>query len=190
VRRIKKLVMVTDERSNLGPKPERVVNDEVAVKAIIDVVAIGGKVNRETLEKVAKKTGGRFAVVEGADELREAMKPKIETRGLGVDAGLLEVATNAANGLEAVKAAGTSSIDYHRALDAARQTRAKVNKRLMEVLMLKSQSQAEVGALASLVEKGLPMKEYAKRVWPRASELEQVEKVEKELRGAMEKLAA
>jgi hypothetical protein len=190
VRRIKKLVMITDERSNVGPKPERVVSEEVAVKAIIDVVAIGGKVNRETLERVASRTGGKFTVVEGADELKEAMKPRVEMRGLGVDADLLEDANNAAKGLASGIAQGTSSMEYHRALDRARQVRAKANKRLMEVLMLKAQSEAEVSTLASQVGKGLPMKEYAKRVWPRASELEQVAKVEKELRGAMERLAA
>lgn len=190
VRRIKKLVMITDERSNVGPKPERVVNDDVAVKAIIDVIAIGGKVNRETLEKVASKTGGKFTAVEGADELRGAMRPRIETRGLGVDANLLEDASKAARELESTKSMGTSSMEYRQALDVARQVRARANKRLMEVLMLKSQSQAEVDALASQASKGLPMKDYAKRVWPRAAELEQVAKVENQLRGAMNKLAA
>lgn len=190
VRRIKKVVMITDERSNVGPRPERVVNDEVAVRAMIDVIAIGGKVNRETLEKVASKTGGRFTVVEGPDELKNAMNPRIEMMGLGVDESLLKESASAAEALASERKAGESSMEYRKALERARQVRAKVNKRLMEVLMLKSQSETEVATLASQVGKGLPMKDYARRVWPRASELEQVAKVEKELRDAMEELAA
>ncbi|MDE1854272.1 MAG: VWA domain-containing protein [Thaumarchaeota archaeon] len=190
MKRIKKLIMITDERSNVGPKPEKVVSDEVAVRAIIDVIAIGGKVNRETLEKVTKKTGGKFTVVEGADELYAAMKPSIEIRGLGVDEGLLAEAADASKELEARKAGGAASMEYRQALEKARQVRARVNKRLAEVLMLKSASDSEVELLASQLEKGLPMKEYAAKVWPRASELEQVEKIEKELRKAMDRLAA
>lgn len=190
VKRIKKLIMITDERSNVGPKPEKVVSDEVAVKAIIDVIAIGGRVNRETLEKVTKKTGGKFTVVEGSDELYAAMKPSIEIRGLGVDEGLLAEATSASKELEARKAGGTASMEYRQALEKARQVRARVNKRLGEVLMLKSASDSEVKLLVSQLKKGLPMKDYAAMVWPRASELEQVEKVESGLRTAMDKLAA
>ena len=189
VKRIKKLVMITDEKSNVGPKPEKVVSEEVATKAIIDVIAIGGKINRETLERVASKTGGKFMVVESAEELLTAMKPRIDVRGLGIDATLLEDVAKAEHGLEIGKALGTSSMEYRQALDAARQARAKANKRLIEVLMVKAQADADMKLLVSELEKGLPMQEYARRVWPRASELDQVEKVEKELRGAMEKLA-
>ena len=190
VKRIKKLVVITDERSNVGPKPEKVVSDEVAAKAIIDVIAIGSKVNGETLEKVAAKTGGKFMVVESAEELLEGMKPRIDVKGLGVDATLLEDVAKSAEGLEKGKALGVSSMEYRSALDAARQVRARANKRLMEVLMLRSQADAEVKALVARVGEGMPMQEYARKVWPRASELDQVEKVEKELRGAMERLAA
>ena len=189
-KRIKRLVMVTDERSNVGPKPERVVNDGVAAKAIIDVIAIGGKINRETLEKVASKTGGKFTVVEQPDELRDAMDPKIASMGLGFDEGILQESSRAAEGLGAAKKAGGSSMELRRALEVTKQARARVERRLMEVTMLRSQSQTELDLLVSQIEKELPMKDYAARVWPRASELEQLLKVEGELRGALDKLGA
>jgi hypothetical protein len=190
VRRIKKLVMITDERSNVGPRPEKVVDDEVAARAIIDVIAIGGKVNRETLEKVAAKTGGKFMVVESAEELLAAMKPRIDVPGLGVDQGLLSDVKRAELELERGRALGTGSMEYRQALEGARGVRARANKRLMEVMMLRAQADSDVRVLASQLEKGMPMVDYARRVWPRASELDQAEKVEKELRAAMERLAA
>ncbi|MDG6990955.1 MAG: VWA domain-containing protein [Nitrososphaerota archaeon] len=189
VKRIKKLVMITDEKSNVGPKPEKVVTDEVAVRAIIDVIAIGSKINRETLEKVAAKTGGKFMVVESAEELLQAMRPRIDVRGLGVDASLLDDVGEAEKGLREERALGTSSMEYRQALDVARQVRARANKRLMEVMMLRSQADADVKLLVSQLEKGMPMQDYARRVWPRASELDQAEKVEKELKSAMDRLA-
>ena len=189
VKRIKKLVMITDEKSNVGPKPEKVVTDEVAVRAIIDVIAIGSKINRETLEKVAAKTGGKFMVVESAEELLQAMRPRIDVRGLGVDAALLDDVGKAEKGLGEGRALGISSMEYRQALDVARQVRARANKRLMEVMMLRSQADADVKLLVSQLEKGMPMQDYARRVWPRASELDQAEKVEKELRGSMDRLA-
>lgn len=188
-RRIKKLVMITDEKSNVGPRPERVVNEEAAARAIIDVIAIGGKVNRGVLEKVTAKTGGMFFVVESAEELLGAMKPRMEVKGLGVDASLLEDVSSAEGALESGRRAGATSMEYRQALERARQVRARANKRLMEILFLKGRSEAEVKALLSQVQQGMPMAQYAERVWPRASELDEVEKVERELRGAMEKLA-
>ena len=190
LKRIKKLVVITDERSNVGPKPEKVVSDEVAVRAIIDVIAIGGRINKETLEKVASKTGGRFAVVEGSEQLIDAMKPRIELKGPGSDAPLLEEASKSAKELEGAKEKGTASMEYRQALERARQVRAKVNKRLMSLLLDKSKAEGEVKELEAKLKEGMPMKDYAARLWPRASELEQVQRVEKELRGAMEKLAA
>ncbi len=189
VKRIKKIVMITDEKSNVGPKPERVVNDEVAQKAIIDVIAIGEKINKDTLSKVATKTGGKFMVVESAEELLVAMKPRIDVRGLGVDETLLADVKKAEMGLDQGKKDGTASMGYHQALDVARQVRARANKRLMEVMMIRSQADSEVRVLTAQLEKGLPMQEYARRVWPRASELDQAEKVEKELKSAMDRLA-
>ena len=88
LRRIKKLVMITDEKSNVGPRPERVVDDEAAGKAIIDVIAIGGKINREALEKLTAKTGGKLFVVESYEGLLGAIKPRMDVKGLGVDAAL------------------------------------------------------------------------------------------------------
>ncbi|MDG7011241.1 MAG: VWA domain-containing protein [Nitrososphaerota archaeon] len=190
VRRIKKVVMITDERSNVGPRPENVVGDEVAQKAIVDVIAIGGKINRETLEKVAARTGGKFMIVESAEELLAAMKPRIDVRGLGVDAGLLDDVGKAEQGLLAGRALGEGSMQYRQALDRAREVRARANKRLMEVLMVRAQADADVKMLVSQLQKGMTMAEYARRVWPRAAELDQAEKVEKELRAAMERLAA
>ena len=189
LRRIKKLVMITDEKSNVGPKPEKVVSDEVAVKAIIDVIAIGSKVNRGTLEKVAAKTGGKFMIVESAEELLHAMRPRIDVRGLGVDAGLLADVTRSEFELEKGRRLGTTSMEYHLALEKAREVRARANKRLMEVMMLRSQADSDVKVLVSELQRGMPMADYARRVWPRASELDQAEKVEKELRTAMERLA-
>ena len=190
VRRIKKMVVITDEKSNVGQRPEKVVNDEVARRAIIDIIAVGGKVSRGAYEKIASKTGGRFWVAVEPDDLVQAMKPRVEMKGLGVDQGLLDDVAKAASRLESSRKAGESSFEYRQALEWARLLRAKANKRLMEVLMLKSRSEAEVKTLAAQAGKELPMGEYAKRVWPRASELEQVGKVEKELRDATEKLAA
>ena len=190
LRRIKKLVMITDEKSNVGPRPERVVDEEAAGKAIIDVIAIGGKINREALEKLTAKTGGKFFVVESAEDLLGAMKPRMEVKGLGVDAALLDEVSKSERGLQAARPLGTASIEYKQALEKARQVRAKANKRLMEVLIMKGRSEGEVRELLAQVQKGMPMHEYAEKVWPRASELDQVEKVERELRGAMDKLAA
>ncbi|MDG7013087.1 MAG: VWA domain-containing protein [Nitrososphaerota archaeon] len=190
LRRIKKLVMVTDEKSNVGPKPEKVVSDEVALKAIIDVIAIGGKINRGTLEKVAAKTGGKFMIVESAEELLQAMKPRIDVRGLGVDAGLLADVARSELELENAKRLGATSMEYRQALERARGVRARANKRLMEVMMLRSQADSDVKVLVSELQRGMPMADYARRVWPRASELDQAEKVEKELKAAMERLAA
>ncbi len=190
LRRIKKLVMITDEKSNVGPKPERVVSDEVALKAIIDVIAIGSKINRSTLEKVASKTGGKFMVVESAEELLQAMRPRIDVRGLGVDAGLLADVGRSELGLDKGRGLGTTSMEYRQALEKAREVRARANKRLMEVMMLRAQADSDVKVLVSELQKGMPMADYARRVWPRASELDQAEKVEKELKAAMDKLAA
>ncbi|MDG6910202.1 MAG: hypothetical protein JRN08_07510, partial [Nitrososphaerota archaeon] len=165
------------------------VSGEVAVKAIIDVIAIGKKINRETLEKVAARTGGKFMIIESAEELLQAMKPRIDVRGLGVDAGLLADVKRSEMELENGRRLGATSMEYRQALDAARQVRARANKRLMEVMMVRSQADSEVRVLASQLEKGMPMQDYARRVWPRASELDQAEKVEKELRSAMDRLA-
>jgi hypothetical protein len=189
VKRIKKLVLVTDERSNVGPKPEQVVSDEVAEKAIIDVIAIGKRINRETLEKVTSKTGGKFTVIVSPVGLFDAMNPKVRMKGLGVDAGLVEETEKASAELEAGKAGGTTSMEYRLALERARQVRAKANKRLMQVLILKAQAEAVVKRLSAEVSEGLSMNEYAEKVWGSGSELEQVEKVEARLRSAMARLA-
>ena len=191
VKRIKKLVLVTDERSNVGPRPEKVVDERVARQVILDIVAVGGRTNERTLAELASRTGGRFVEADSEAELLEALRPGISVRKLGSDAALIEGAQKSADELSR---RDRSSLDFRQTLERARQERAKLNKRLMELLISKDISSREIAKLVEQVSSGpdgqkISMKEYAERVWPRASELPQLEMVEAELRRAMDSLA-
>lgn len=192
VRRIKKLVLVTDERSNVGPRPEKVVDERVARQVIIDVVAIGGRTNERTLSELAVRTGGIFTAADTETELVEALRPGISVRELGRDAALIEEARKMAKELSA--RTDRNSLEFRRTLEAARAERAKVNKRLMELLIMKDASSREIAKLVEQVAGGpggqkISMKEYAEKVWPRASELPQLERIAAELQQAMDSLA-
>ena len=190
IRRIKKLVLITDEKSNVGPKPERVVGSGEAARAIIDVIAIGSKVNRDALEVVAARTGGKFMRADSAEELSEAMMPRIEVRGVGAYAEVLARVNRSELELENGRRLGTGSKEYREALERARQVRLMASKRLTEVTMVKGQSDAELRMLVSHLDREMPMQEYARRVWPTAADLDQAEKVEKDLSRAMDLLTA
>lgn len=192
-RRIKKLILVTDERSNVGPRPETVVNEEAAKRAIIDIVGVGGKTNRKVLSELATRTGGKFTDADSEEELIDALKPSVAVRELGSDARLLEEARSVAQ--ELAGHTDRNTLEFRQILETARKERAKLNKRLMEVLMAEDSSSKEISKLAQDVSAGqegnrISMREYAERVWPRASEMPQLENIEAELRRVMESLAA
>jgi Mg-chelatase subunit ChlD len=189
--RIKKMVLVTDERSNAGPKPQEVVNEKVARRVIIDIVAIGGRVNRGVLEPLASKTGGRFTEVDEERELEEALKPLIRVAVPAPDAALVEKAKDLAR---QITNANPSSLEYKKILENVRQERAKLNKRLMELLVMKEKTKREVDRLVAQVTESqgqpkLSMKEYSEKVWPSASELAGLETLEAELRNSVIALA-
>ena len=192
LKRIKRLILVTDERSNVGPKPEKVLDKNLAKLVIVDIVGIGGKMNREILEQAAQRTGGRFAQVSTETELKEALTPAIKISELKADAPLIDEARKVA--AELASKHDTNTLEFKQLLEHARETRAKLNKRLVEVLMLKSSSSSKVNEFASKLaegpeRKGISMKEYAEKVWPVASELPQLEATEANLRKAMDAIA-
>ncbi len=188
-KRIKKLILVTDERSNVGPRPEKVVDENLARLVILDIVGIGGRMNQEVLGQATMRTGGRFIEVSTEAELKEAMRPAIEIRGLKGDATLIDGAKKMAEALASQR--NPNTLEFKQLLERARETRAKLNKRLVEILMLKTSANAQVKELAAKLAdgKGITMKEYAEKVWPSASELPQLEMIEAELRKTMEALA-
>jgi von Willebrand factor type A domain len=190
-KRIKKLIMVTDERSNVGPRPQEVVTEQVAKRVIIDIVAIAKRINASTLDEICRRAGGKFTQLEGLDGLKEALSPGIPVRELGKDTEAIEQAKKLSTALAGMD---KSSIQYKQELEKARTLRASLNKRLMQVLMLRDGARGEIQMLVDQLTSGpegarLSMRQYADRVWKRASEQPQLETIERDLRAAMERLA-
>jgi von Willebrand factor type A domain len=183
-KRIKKIVLVTDEKSNVGPKPEVMLDANVVRRAMVDVVAIGRRTHNEAFQALTAKTGGRFTIVDDQSELREALDPRIPPIGEPKPEPILGEAMRILTILELTS---QTSASYDGVFEAARAVRERLEKRLKQVSMVEEQTKGEFNIMVSQMGTGdaafkTSMKSYADRVWPRASEILRLQATEAEIK--------
>jgi hypothetical protein len=185
LKRVKKLILVTDERSNVGPRPQEAVGSNVASVAMIDVVAIGGRTNKEALEELCAATGGGFFEVDNEVELRDALRPRIGDFDLGEDLALVEEAKRLSSVL-------TGPERSPEALTVSDSLLSRLQSRLQSVRVLLRSARGELAIRVSqtLASTGgsPPMKDYEEAVRGPLTELGTLELLEEELVNAIKSL--
>jgi hypothetical protein len=187
-RRIKRLVLVTDEKSNVGPKPEAILDPALVRSAIVDVVAIGSGADRKTLGALASRTGGRFVQVSTAPELAVALNPKIPYSDPPVPIPVIDEASRV---FELLKSTDRKAASYQGVAAAARAVTAKLEQRLQETSSLVGQARADLDLVISAAMRdpkwpSMSMKEYSERVWSRGADLSKLQEVEDRYRRALQ----
>jgi hypothetical protein len=190
-KRIKKVIMVTDERSNAGLKPEKLLDGGLARRAIVDVVSIGKGVDKKTLGSIAARTGGKYTDVEDSIGLSTAMKPMIPYVGGQEPTSLLQEAERVST---ALKQTDRSSVSYRGISEAAAAVRTKVELKLKELVVLEGESRAYADLVLSETTHdpkwpSMSMREFADRVWSSEAELEKLQALESRHRQALKALA-
>ena len=187
-RRIKRLVLVTDEKSNVGPKPEAILDPALVRSAIVDVVAIGSGADRKTLGALASRTGGRFVQASSAPELAVALNPKIPYSD---PPGPIPVIDEASRVFELLNSTDRKAASYQGVAAAARAVRAKLEQKLHETSSLVGQARGDLDLVVSAAMRdpkwpSMSMKEYSERVWSRGADLSKLQEVEDRYRRALQ----
>ena len=191
-RRIKKAVLVTDDKSNFGPRPESVINAELVRRAIIDVVAVEKVRDREVFEALAARSGGRLRVVTDALGLRSARDPLIPDSEPGEPDPLVEEAQRVAKVLELTDRSAPS---YRGLLTAAAAVRAKLEQKLRNATTLEGAAMADVDLVVNSAVNDpkwprMSMKEFADRVWSNSADLAKLQALKDSYRRAIGLLPA
>jgi hypothetical protein len=185
---IKRLIVVTDEYSNIGPEPAEVLR-RGGGKLILDVAVIGSPRAQAKWSELAKLTGGKCTLVDGASELARAMTPDIPPPPNYACSELL----TAVSDYPSLAKEATDPLRMEELARVARDSRSKLSVRLAEVKAELSESRKRLEALLA-EEKAKPrasmsaMSDYAKAVWPEFSRVSAIEDCERRLRDALDKL--
>lgn len=172
-KRIKKLVMVTDDKSNVGVKPEALLDVKLLRKAIVDVVWVGSGGDRKALELLASRSGGKFFQAWTQTELAVALNPRIPYVEHPPASPLLEEAERVS---AVLKETDRASASYAGIEAAARAVRGKLDRKLQEAVSLEGQARGELDLVISAARNDpkwptMYMREYADRVWSRGADL-------------------
>lgn len=191
-KRIKKVILVTDEKSNAGPKPDAILDAKLVRRAIVDVVAIGPATDRKILEALATRTGGKFVQVGTAAELSVALNPRIPYSDPQPENALIVEGKRVA---EVLKATDKSAASYAGLVAAAGAVKAKMEQRLQETVSLEGQTRGDVDLVISAATNdpkwpAMSMREFADRVWSRAADLARLQSLEESYRRAIAALPA
>ena len=188
--RIKKLVVVTDEKSNVGTRPETLLDAVLARRAIVDVVAIGNATDRRTFEAFASRTGGTFAAVSDSDSLEKALEPRIPyVQPIPPTPAQVEAARVAA----LVKETKKSDASYEGVAAALEAVRSRLEQKLQETVSLAGQARGDLDLVVSAAVRdpkspAMSMREYADRVWSRGADLAKLQYIEWNYRRSIESL--
>lgn len=189
--RIKKMVVVTDEKSNVGPRPAEILDADLVKRAMVDVVAIGGPADRKSFERIASRTGGKFAQVNTAPELSVALNPGIPYSDPLPPNPLLSEAERVA---EVLKGTDKNSASYQGMVSAGAAVRERLMAKLQETISVEGQARgdADLVVSAAMGDPKYPtmsMREYADRVWSRCAELSRLQILEEAYRAAIASLS-
>ncbi|MDE1854244.1 MAG: VWA domain-containing protein [Thaumarchaeota archaeon] len=191
-KRIKKVVMVTDAKSNVGPKPEQVLDAKLARRAMVDIIAIGTAVDTKAFQDFASRTGGKLTFVNDAAGIMAALDPRIPyAESPGPDPLLDEAGRVAA----VLRATDKSAASYKGILAAAGAVRMKLEQKIQDVVSLEGQTRGDVDLVVSAATNDpkwpvMSMREYSDRVWSRAADLAKLEALEASYRRAVKSLPA
>lgn len=188
--RIRKLVVVTDEKSNVGPKPEEVLDASLVRAAMVDVVAIGSGTERKAFERIASRTGGRFTEVGTAAELWVALNPRIPYSDPAPPGPLIGEAERIAGVL---KATDRKSASYEGVAAAAAAVLERAEAKLQDVVSVEGQARGDFDlVLAAAMNdpkwSSMSMREYADRVWSSGAELCKLQAAEEQYRACVRSL--
>ena len=178
---------MTDDKSNVVPKHEAVLDQRLKRRVILDVVAIGKVNDRKVFEKLASRSGGKLSVVTKATDLALALDPRIPYTDIGAPSPLLAEAERIAAVLNATEKSAPS---YDGLVSAASAVRAKLGAKVQETVSLEGQARADFDLVLSAAMNDpkwpvMSMKEFADRVWSRGAELSRLQTVEERFRTAM-----
>ena len=191
-RRIKKVVLVTDDKSNFGPRPDSVVDAALVRGAMVDVVAIEKAGDLRAFETLVRRSGGRMTVVNDAAGLAMALNPNIPYVGQPAENLLLVEAERVASVL---KLTGKSDPSYKGLVAAAVAVRSRLQQKLQETVELEGQARADLdlalsGAASDPKWPTMSMREFADRVWSRGADLAKLQALEEAYRQAVTLLPA
>ena len=190
-KRIKKLILVTDDRSNVGPKPEAMIDQKLGRRAIVDVVAIGKVSDRKVFEALATRSGGKLTVVSSAQSLTLALGPSIPYAEPQAQTPLMAEAERVA---AILKETDRSAPSYAGLAAAAGAVRARLEQKLQETVSLEGQARGDFDLVLSAATGDpkfpvMPMKEFADRVWSMGAELAKLQALEDAYRRTIKPLA-
>jgi von Willebrand factor type A domain len=186
-KRIKKVILVTDANSNVGPKPQEILDANFVRRAIVDVVSIGGGADAKTFEALTSKTGGKFVVVNDTGSLARALDPRIPYSEGGAPIPLLAEAERVSTVLKSTDKAAPSYSGLAAAAEAVRQRMAQ---KLQEVVSLEGQARGDLDMVVSAATSDpkwpkMSMREFADRVWSRGADLARLQGLEASYRRGM-----
>lgn len=189
-KRIKKVILVTDDKSNVGPKPDAILDQKLIRRTMIDVVAIEKANDRKVFETLTSRSGGRLTVVSNTTGLALALDPKIPYADPGAPNALLVEAERVASVL---KDTAKSAPSFAGLAAAGSAVRARLEQKLQDTVSLEGQSRADYDLVlsAALNDPKFPtmsMREFADRVWSRGAELAKLQTLEDRYRRAMASL--
>ena len=189
-KRIKKVIVVTDEKANVGAKPQEILDARLVRRAIIDIVALGTTADAKTFETLASRSGGKFSMVNTINELAMALDPKIPYAEREETDPLLAEAERVA---AVLKATDAKAVSYRGLAIAAEAVRLKIEQKLQEVISLEGQSRADADMAISAAMHDpkwptMSMREFADRVWSKSSELAKMQSLEARYRQSLQLL--
>ena len=183
-------MLVTDDKSNFGPKPEAMFDAEMVRRAIVDVVAIQKAGDVKWFQTLASRSGGKLMVVEDAGGLSAALDPKIPYASeLPVDPLIVEAGRIA----EVLKMTAKGDSSHQGLSAAAGAVRRRLEQKLQETVALEGQARADLDQVVSAATRDpkypvMSMKEFADRVWARGADVAKMQGYEGAFRRALKLL--
>ena len=191
-RRIKKVILVTDDKSNFGPKPGAVLDAALVRKAIIDVVTIEKAADSKSFDALVSRSGGKLTVVNDANGLALALDPRIPYVDAFQSNPLLVEAERVA---AVLKMTDKKDSSYNGLAAAGAAVRSRLEQKLQDTISLEGQARADLDLATSAASndpKGptMSMREFADRVWSRGAELSKLQELDDAYRRALGSLPA
>jgi hypothetical protein len=191
-KRIKKVVLVTDDKSNVGPKPDAILDQKLIRMTMIDVVAIEKVSDRKVFEALVSRSGGKLTVVTSDTSLALALDPRIPYADPGAPNALLVEAERVA---AVLKATDRKAPSYAGLAAAAGAVRERMEQKLQDTVSIEGQARADFDLALSAAMNDpkwplMSMREFADRVWSRGAELAKLQTLEDRFRQAIRSLPA